>query len=89
MQARVHISLSCVHGKTTAQPAVHITHGVLYSNSLLYHLHFQMLTCNAAHPSMLTGLGGGRRAYQALTWLGVDPAVPRLGLTSPIQEFQG
>ena len=28
----------------------------------------------------------GRRAYTALTWLGVDPAVPRRGLGA-IEEF--
>ena len=68
--------------------SLHMTGG-LDSNSLPCHMRFHVLTCIAAHPSTLTGLGGGRRAYQALTWLGVDPAVPRLGLTSPIQEFQG
>ena len=58
-------------------------------SSSLSHMHAQLLTCIAEHPSMLTGLACGRRAYQALTWLGVDPAVPRLGITGPIQEFQG
>lgn len=76
----------CVLGNL--QRSLHMTGG-LDSNSLLCHMRLHVFARIAAHPSMLTGLRGGRRAYQALTWLGVNPSVPRLGLTSPIQEFQG
>ncbi len=32
---------------------------------------------------------GGRRAYISLTWLGVDPSVPRLGGVGTIEQYHG